>query len=459
MGPDDEVPESGPEAAAGVGLVTTILGGGTARALVVQRMSLQVLTGSDAGAVFKANGDRMVIGTHPSADAVLTDATVSRLHCELVIELGRVSIRDLGSKNGTYVDGVSVVIARLRPGATIALGRTTLRFDVGGESLQLALSERERFGLMVGASAAMRRTFSLLERAATSEATVLLEGETGTGKELAAESLHQESGRKNGPFIVVDCGAIPPELLESELFGHEKGAFTGAVSSRDGAFLDADGGTIFLDEIGELPIDLQPKLLRVLEARTVKRVGSSRQQPVDVRVVAATNRDLQAEVNARRFRPDLYYRLAVVRIRLPPLRERADDLPHLVDHLLGRIRSRADEASLAFIRSPAFQAELKRHPWPGNVRELRNYLERCVAMREPSALGEESLETDDRGFPAVDITVPLKTAREAWVNALERQYLEKILQAHGDNVSAAARAADMDRVHFHRLLRRHGLRG
>ncbi|HZO13867.1 MAG TPA: sigma 54-interacting transcriptional regulator, partial [Polyangiaceae bacterium] len=281
------------------------------------------------------------------------------------------------------------------------------------------------------------------------DAVVLLEGDTGTGKELAAESIHDESTRRDQPFLVVDCASIPSDLLESELFGHERGAFTGASATREGAFEAATGGTIFLDEIGELPLELQPKLLRALERKQVKRVGSNRYTTVDVRVVAATNRNLRREVNERRFRSDLYYRLAVIEIRLPSLRERFDDLPLLVDQLLASMGA-VDHPDL---RSPAFLEELGRHAWSGNIRELRNYLERCLVLRSRAPLENEAAE------PLLpDAGQPLKTARERWNRALERRYVEEVLRRCGDNVAAAARAAEVDRMYFYRLLWRHGLR-
>jgi two-component system response regulator GlrR len=299
--------------------------------------------------------------------------------------------------------------------------------------------------------------FALLERAAASDATVLLTGETGTGKEAAAESLHAASPRRDGPFIVIDCGAIPPNLLEAELFGHEKGAFTGATAARIGAFEAASGGTIFLDEIGELSTDLQPKLLRALERREVKRIGANEHITVDVRVIAATHRDLRAEVNAKRFRADLYYRLAVVEVTLPPLRERRDDLPLVVEHLLARVPA----PQRAVLVAPAFLDHLAAHSWPGNVRELRNYLDRCLALGielAPSPTAPAAGSAPSTSSDGVDASVPLREAREEATRRFERAYLEDLLRRHGDNLAGAARAASIDRAHLYRLLWKHGLK-
>jgi len=445
---------------------TTIEVKGTARGpvAVIPPQRLRVLEGPGAGTVFDAKSERIVIGTDPKADVVLLDRTVSGFHCEIGLEDGgtRVVVRDLGSRNGTVVDGVMVLAAYLRPGSTILVGTTRLGFDFGTEPLQIPIAEGDRFGSLVGRSVAMRAAFARLARAAASDVSVLIEGETGTGKEGAAESIHLESARKSGSFIVVDCGAIPPQLLESELFGHEKGAFTGAVAARQGAFEAASGGTIFLDEVGELSQDLQPKLLRVLERRQIKRVGSSHYMPVDVRIVAATNRNLRREVNASRFRSDLYYRLAVLDVRLPTLRERLDDLPFLVNAVLASLGA-ANHPDAAPLRSKAFLDDLAAHPWPGNVRELRNHLERCLALREPQPPAPpESSDGVARAVaaaptsPAADQS--LRQARAEWDREFEKRYLESLLARHGDNVSAAARAAGIDRKYLYRLLWRNGLR-
>ena len=425
---------------------------------LIQRVRLVVVTGPDAGTTCTSSSPRVVIGTHATASLVLTDPTASRFHCEIELDEHRVRVHDLGSSNGTLLDGVRVERAIVGAGNVLTLGRTQIRVDFGGDRARVPLSDRHRFGTLVGESMAMRATFAMLERAADTDATVLLEGETGTGKEAAAESIHLESARRDRPFIVVDCGAIPPDLLESELFGHDRGAFTGAVSSREGAFEAADGGTIFLDEIGELEPDMQPKLLRALERRHVKRVGTNEYRDIDVRVIAATNRNLRAEVNAGKFRSDLYYRLAVLEIALPPLRDRADDLPLLIEHILDRLGA-SDSPEAEPLRTDAFHAHIARHPWLGNVRELRNYVERCLALRERVPLLDvDAGAPGDEGGVHIDASVPLKTAREQWNRELERRYVVAALDRAGDNVTAAARAAGVDRVYFHRLLRRYGLR-
>ncbi len=418
---------------------------------LVREIRLEVTEGADAGARFRSSRERAVIGTHPSTDFVLRDPAVSRFHVELELLGGRVRVRDLDSKNGTTVDGVTVQAAYLQGPARIAIGKTVLQFSLGEPNVRLPLSRRERFGDLCGRSQAMRACFALLESAAASDATVLLSGETGAGKDVAAEAIHRESARAGGPFAVVDCGAVPAHLLEDELFGHERGAFTGATAARAGAFESAAGGTLFLDEIGELPLALQPVLLRAVESRKVRRIGGNQMVPVDVRIIAASNRDLKAEVNAHRFRTDLYFRLAVLEIGIPPLRDRAEDLPLLVEELLERRGLAAAPGARALLQ-PDAMAELRAHAWPGNVRELANYLERCAAL--------DSREPLERGAapPALDTHQPIRDARERWVRWFERQYLERLLAEHGGNVTAAARTAGVDRIHLHRLLSKAGLR-
>ena len=423
-----------------------------ATVIVVRECQLTITGGEHAGARHVFAAERLVIGADPRADFPIADTTMSKFHCELRIVDGRAYVRDLGSRNGTLLDHVPILDAPLRDGGVLTLGRTQLTFQVGTRDVALALSARDRFGRLRGGSVAMRRIYPLLEAAAAAPATtVLLQGESGTGKDLAAEMVHAQGARRDGPFVVVDCGAVPAHLLEAELFGHEAGAFTGASSARAGAFEAASGGTILLDEIGELALDLQSTLLRAIDKREIQRIGSTQRIPVDVRVIATTNRRLEAEVNARRFRSDLYYRLAVLVITMPPLRERLADLPVLIDAILGDIGDRSTDLARE-LASGALTAELARHAWPGNVRELRNYIEACLARQERPHLVANSAE------PAIDIGQPLRAVRETWLRHVERRYLEELLAAHRNNVSAAARAAGVDRVHLHRLLAKHGLR-
>ncbi len=424
-------------------------------AQVVRRFQVSVMDGPQRGLVWNSIHDRCAIGTHASNDLVLEDPTVSRFHCELQLQPGGLRVRDIDSRNGTLLEGVPIFEALARTGSTLRLGRTMLRIQLGLDKNALMLSDKERFGTLVGRSVAMRATFAMLERAAPTDATVLLQGETGTGKEGAAESLCRASNRRGKPFIVVDCSAIPAELLESELFGHERGAFTGAAARRVGVFEEANGGTIFLDEIGEMPLDLQPKLLRVLESRELRRVGSNTVIPVDVRVIAATNRDLRSEVNGGRFRADLYFRLAVVRIPLPPLRTRPDDFPLLVDSILENLAVPANQREP--LRTPAFLESLKHGAWPGNVRELRNYLERCLVFREPLPMGEESTSADAPAT-AIDPMVSYGENRRRALASFEHAYVGQLLAAFKGQVAEAARTAGVDKAYIYRLMRRCGMR-
>jgi len=430
---------------------TEALSSSTPTRAVVRECRLVREGGDRDGEPFLFAAERMVIGADPKADLVIDDPAMSKFHCEIRITDGAAVVRDLGSRNGTLVDRVPVIEAPLRDGAQLALGRTQLRFHIGTRHVEIPLSPRERFGRLTGRSVAMRAVFAILEATAASHSTVLLQGESGTGKDLAAESIHQTSARRDGPFVVVDCGAIPANLLETELFGFEAGAFTGATAQRIGAFEAADGGTLLLDEIGELALDLQPKLLRAIERREIQRIGGSQRISIDVRIIAATNRNLKAEVNARRFRSDLYFRLAVLVVTLPPLRDRAADLQLLVAGILDDLHA-GDSAMANALRHGELLPELLRHGWPGNVRELRNYVEACLVRQEPATPAAATEE------PVIDIAQPLRVIRERWVRHVERRYLEQLLILHANNVSAAARAAGIDRVHFHRLLARVGLR-
>ena len=412
----------------------------------VECFVVKVLRGveGDLGREVGSCAEPLAIGTSPGNRLVLNDGLVSRHHCELTSTPLGLYVRDLGSTNGTFIDGVRVEAGYLRPGARLVVGTTTIAVEVAAEQLVESVPAVERFGRLLGTSPQMRRVFAVLERVAPSESSVLLEGETGTGKTLMAQMLHERSERAGAPFVVVDCSAIPPTLIESELFGHEKGAFTGAHVARAGAFEAARGGTVFLDEIGELPLDMQPKLLRALEERVIKRVGSTEPTRLDVRLVAATNRDLRTEVNRAAFRADLYYRLNTVRVKVPALRERPEDIPLLVASFFRLFAGEgaAPPASLL--------GEMMRRPWPGNVRELRSAVERMVLLGD-------NLDGDDASTceGACDFTVSFRDAKEEAVARFERRYLRELLSAHQGNLSRAARAVRMDRNHLRDLAKRH----
>ncbi len=421
--------------------------------LVVRRFTLTVLEGPAAGKSVESNGETAGIGSHELNQLVIDDPTVSRFHCEIRVSADGGRVRDLGSRNGTVVDGLTVFDALLRDGSVLRLGSSTVAFRLQSGETPIELSADHRFGNLVGDSAQMRAVFALLGRVAAADITVLLEGETGSGKSQAADAIHAQSRRKDGPFVVVDCASLSATVLESELFGHERGAFTGADSRRVGAFEEATDGTVFLDEIGEMPLAMQPKLLRVIEARQIRRVGSNQFRPVDVRMIAATHRDLRSEVNAGRFRADLYFRLAVAKIEIPPLRHRPQDVPATIEQLLSAMH--VDEARRAAITAPEMMAHLQRGAWPGNVRELRNYLERLVVFEraDPPTPVEES----GRGV-AIDASIPFAEARQAVLARFERGYLEALLAKFEHNIAAAAEHSGVDRGYLYKLLRRHGLK-
>jgi len=423
--------------------------------LQVPKIRLKVLKGPDKGKVVTLEQDELLIGSAEGAHLQLDDPTVSRNHCVIRWTGKGALLRDLGSTNGTRIEGVTVREAYVPAGAMLELGNSRVRFERLEESVEIPVAESERFGRLWGRSIAMRRLFALAAQVAASDVTVLIEGETGTGKDALCEAIHQTSLRANGALVVVDCGAVPENLFESELFGHEKGAFTGADRARAGAFEEADGGTLFLDEIGELPLQLQPKLLRVLEAREVRRVGSVQPKKVNVRVIAATNRDLREEVNRGTFRQDLYFRLEVMRLRVPPLRERPEDIPVLIEHFRRLARPQGDALPVSEEALQRFVA----NPWPGNVRELRNAVERLVVLRElPSLPGTDGPPSSPGGEVQVDVRIPFKEAKNALTEGFERAYLTALLESTQGNVSEAARRAEIDRVYLLKLLGRYGLR-
>jgi DNA-binding NtrC family response regulator len=430
------------------------------RGLSIPSIELVVIDGPSRGSRLRVENGFARVGSASASDLSLSDFTVSRVHCEIRVHPNGVSIKDCGSTNGTYVEGVNVREGDVQPGASVRVGRSVFRIDsIDGNSV-VPISDNDGFGELVGASLEMRQVYAILERIAPTTATLLIAGETGTGKDVAARSLHAASSRASGPFVPVDCGAIPENLIETELFGHVRGAFSGAVGDRRGVFEEAHGGTLFLDEIGEMPLAVQSKLLRAIETRSVRRVGGNAERPVDVRIVAATNRPLAICANQGTFREDLYYRLAVVEVTLPPLRARVEDIPTLAAHFYARFSGTDGPLPDAFV------AMLMRRSWPGNVRELRNFIERSVSLgsihvTSPSA---RPLATDPRvAVPStmesmVPLHLPLKDARQAWTESFESVYVRSMLKKTGGNLTRAAELAGVNRRFMQRLLARLGLR-
>jgi two-component system, NtrC family, response regulator GlrR len=417
------------------------------RVEALNRRIYRLTVGRGKGAVVRDSiDDSITLGSHEGNGLVIADPTVSRFHARIELDLNGYLLSDLDSTNGTFVGDMMIRAAFLPLKARIRLGEVSVLFEVQRQEAALGLSQAERFGALLGRSTVMRRLFEQLEQMAAADSTVLIEGETGSGKDLVANEIHRHSPRSQGPFVVVDCGALPESLIEEELFGHERGAFTGASSARGGAFEEAHGGTLFLDEVAELSPAVQSKLLRALEARTVKRIGSSEWRRVDVRVIAATNQDLARRCNQRLFREDLYFRLAVLKVRVPPLRERPEDLALLVNAVLDEEgatdRMMLDERLLEALRA--------RH-WAGNVRELRNVVQRAVVLG-PSALVDER---DDGN--AAGVEEPYKVAKAHAVQEFERTYLLGLLERAGGNVAKAARVAQVDPAWIFRLIKRYAI--
>ena len=429
---------------------------GTTIKLRSRKIRVEVVKGPKAGIVVELPGLGARIGSAKDADLVIDDSTVSRHHLTLRIEGDAIRVIDNQSRNGTQLDGVRILDAFARPDAVLVIGSTSLRLRMLDTSVEVPLSTNERFGNMVGRSVPMRRLFGLLERIAPTDMSVLVEGETGTGKELVAEGLHLQGRRAEGPFVVFDCSAVSQNLIESELFGHKKGAFTDARQDRAGRFEEASGGTLFLDEIGELPLELQPKLLRALERREVRRIGDDKVRQVDVRIVAATNRSLSIEVERGRFREDLYHRLAEVVVQVPALRHRPEDIPVLARHIEGKVRQTHPEMPL--LPEDVVQ-QWRGMSFPGNVRELRN------RVRLACLLGPERQtfhESDEPAKASSDLEVrldePLFEGFERLKEAYEKAYLQKALEKTGNNVTHTAELAGVGRRYVQRAMERHGLR-
>jgi DNA-binding NtrC family response regulator len=426
--------------------------------VVPARMRLLVLSGPDQGKTLELERGTYLVGKAPGCALVLTDTQVSRQHLELQVGEHGVLVKDLQSTNGSFYGGARFNTVTVGAGAVITIGASELKLTAAEGARQALLpSSADRFGRLIGRSLRMREVYAMLERVAQSDVAILIEGETGTGKELCAEAIHEAGARAQGPFVICDLAGVSRSLIESELFGHVRGAFTGADRDREGAFAAAHGGTIFIDEIGELEPSVQPRLLRALEQRKVKPVGAGGYRELDVRVIAATNRDLREEVKAGRFRDDLYHRLAVVRVTLPPLRERKEDIPLLVESFLSRRDVGIPDETMALLCD---------YDWPGNVRELRNVIERGVSLMgdadslEPSLLGLEPPSGTSMPTPWATIgTESFREAKEKLIAAWERDYVTQLLKRTGGNVSQAAREGGIDRVYLHRLMKKHAISG
>jgi DNA-binding NtrC family response regulator len=406
----------------------------------VQPVRLRVIDGPDRGLEVKVDEGTAVVGTNDACQLKLSDSAVSRQHLAVELLGSRVRVKDLSSKNGTKYLGARFEALELPVGATLELGTTRLAvLPVVGAS---SLSQREELCGLTGRSAAMRRLFAQVEQVAPTDAAVLIHGETGSGKEGVARAIHALSPRAQGPFHVFDCGAVAGELLQSALFGHVKGAFTGAVKDQPGALEAADGGVLFFDEVAELPLELQPALLRALETKTFVRVGDGRARKSDFRILAATHKDLVALTKKGVFRLDLYYRIAALVLEVPPLRDRVDDIALLAHRFAADAKAKEPLA-------PSTLAALAARTYGGNVRELKNVVERVVTLGPSSVLGT--------GAPA-NAPMDFHQTREQALKAFEKSYLEALLERHQGNASAAAREAGIARSYLYKMLDAHGLK-
>lgn len=430
--------------------------------LLRRMIRLEVIKGPDQGKHETFGAEEINVGSLPTNDLALSDSAVSRYHLRIAAGTRGFEVKDLDSTNGTFIGALRIGEVTISSSVEVKLGDSLVRITPLSDEVEVPLHDSERFGGMIGRSTQMRAIFAQLRTVAASEATILIDGETGTGKELLAEEIHSNSSRKGKAFIVADCGAIPEQLMESELFGHMRGSFTSASSDRTGAFELADGGTLFLDEVGELSAAAQPKLLRALENRQIKPVGAGRYKAVNVRIIAATNRDLRLAVNEGTFRPDLFYRLSVVRLRLPPLRERPEDVEPMAIQFMREFWSRLPGNAPPPPLSRETVQQLVQHRWPGNIRELRNFMERVVVMARSGAEAMLELEPDNMepAQPSVEVelSLPYKDAKMRWVDQFEMTYVSELLSRNRGNVAAAARQAGVDRTYLFRLIRKYGLK-
>ncbi len=424
---------------------------------------LTAVSGPAKGRALAVSGAHATVGRHSSNDLVLEDPRVSGVHLDLWRVAGGVRVRDAGSTNGTWLGPHRVGEVELAPGGELTVGGTLLRLDVDEAATPAAVSAAESFGGLVGRSIGMRELFATLDRVAPKNLSVLIQGETGTGKEEVARAIHARSGRATGPFVVIDATALPATIAESLLLGHEEGAFPGAEHRSAGLFEAADGGTVFLDEIGELPASIQAMLLRVLEERAVTRVGGHVPTAIDVRVLSSSHRDLRHEMEAGRFREDLFFRLAQLRLTLPPLRDRPEDIPILCQALLGRLLERGE--SPVHIEADAY-VQLAAQPWPGNVRELYNVLARAAALANDGMIRRTDVAGEGFGFrgtreerSVLDLSGTFASAKGRAIARLEAAYLAALMKRTQGNLSLASREADLARHHLRDLLKKHNLYG
>lgn len=419
---------------------------GSSGVLHLPQCKLLVTRGPQRGREYVFSSDVIRAGKASDNDVVLADETVSRGHFEILRDAKGYLLRDLQSTNGTILDGAEIREGYIRSGSLITAGTVQLKFLIADERIPVRPSKQSELGELYGESLAMREIFGLLERVAPLDVTLLIEGEAGSGKELLARTAHAFSQRREGPFLAVDCGALDGHLLESALFGHEKGAFPGAHTTRQGALELASGGTILLHHVDELGLDFQPRLLRVLEQREIRRVGGNRTIKVDLRVMASSLRDLRTEVERGKFREDLFFRLAFVPLRLPPLRDRAEDVPGLV----ARFRRAAPKAPLL---DDGAVVALQTHDWPGNVRELKEFVERGFTLGGGAA--DESVDESIHEALKFDEKASYRDTKDRWDGEFERRYLKWLIARTAGNISRAAREADMDRKYLHKLLKKH----
>ncbi len=393
----------------------------------------------------------ILVGSATDCELTLQDPGVSRHHCRIELTEHGIQIDDLDSKNGTFISGVRVLSAVLNVGAHVSLGGSELVVEhEGGPATTVALSSEPELGGALGRSVRMRALFEQLRKAASTDQPILLVGASGTGKELLARAVHAHSRRHDKPFVIFDCGAITASLIEAELFGHVKGAFTGATTDRAGLLEQANGGTLLLDEVADFPLDLQPRLLRALESGEVRRVGSDKPVRLDVRIIASSQHDLAKRVEDGAFRRDLYFRLCVVEANVPTLRERREDIPLLVEHFLKTFEPPRDLSQLP----PNALQMLRNHDWPGNVRELKNTVTRLVLF------GGESVRNVVRtaGSSVGDLArLPLRHARDLAIAEFERRFVAEKLAEHRGNVTAAATAMGVSRQFLHRLITKYDL--